>query len=417
MLRTVLPSGVHVVSERVEGQRSVVSGVWVRTGSRDEPADLRGVTHLLEHLVFKGTPRRSALAIAEAFDAIGGDLNAYTTKEFTCFHARTLGEDLQLAVETMADIVTAPSLAAVDLEAERPVVLEEIAMHEDTPDDLVFDVLSESMWGSHPLAVRVQGTHGSVAAATVEQIAAYHRARFVSPEIVVAAAGEVDHELLVRICEEAFTPGEAVARPRMAAPVTTARLTVVERDLEQVHLAYGTDGLSRRDERRWALGVLNIVLGAGMSSRLFQKIREERGLAYAVSSGHQGFAEAGQFSIYAGCSAENASAVLQIAREQIDDLLDRGATPQEVARAKGHMRGTLAISMDDPGAVMSHIGKSELLMDAVLTVDEMMERIDAVTVEQVHDVARTVLGAGPWSLAVVGPRVGADVSRFVQEAA
>ena len=393
-------------------------GVWVRTGSRDEPAELNGVTHFLEHLVFKGTATRSALQIAETFDAVGGDLNAYTTKEFTCFHARTLGEDAPMVLETIGDMLTSPSLTASDVEAERTVVLEEIAMHEDTPDDRVFDSFSEAMWGNDRLARKIQGTEASVAGMTRDQIASYHRTHYQAPSIVVAAAGDVEHERVAGICSEVFGKASApLAQLAGDTPVVRAKLLVMERDIEQTHLVYGTAGIARDDDRRWALGVLNIALGGGMSSRLFQKIREEKGLAYAVSSGHQGFVGTGQFSIYAGCSPENAATVLAITREQIDDLLDRGLRPDEVDRAKGHMRGTLAIAMDDPGAVMSHIGKSELMLGSVMTVEDMLARIDAVSAEQVLDVARAVLGSAPWSLAVLGPALGVDISGFVREAA
>ncbi|TMK84624.1 MAG: insulinase family protein, partial [Actinobacteria bacterium] len=312
--RTVLPSGVRVVSERLEGARSVSIGAWVGTGSRDESADLNGATHFLEHLLFKGTPSRSALEIAQSFDAIGGDINAFTTREFTCFHARTLGEDLPLALGTIGDLVQNASLAPDDVEAERSVVLEEIAMHEDTPDDIVFDVFHETIWPDHPLGRRVQGLPGTVEQMSREAIAGFFHRYYTGDNIVVAASGEVDHAQVVDLVDAAF---RARATPRSirapgAPPPVAGSLVVHERDIEQAHLVYGTQGIARSDGRRWALGLLNVILGGGMSSRLFQEIREKRGLAYAISSGHLGYSETGVFNIYAGCSTENVGEVLSI---------------------------------------------------------------------------------------------------------
>ena len=417
--RTVLPSGVRVVSERLEGARSVSIGAWVGTGSRDEPAELNGATHFLEHLLFKGTPSRSALEIAQSFDAIGGDINAFTTRELTCFHARTLGEDLELSLGTIADLVQNASLAPDDVEAERSVVLEEIAMHEDTPDDIVFDVFHETMWPDHPLGRRVQGLPDAVEQMSRDSIAGFFHRYYTGDNIVVAASGAVDHALVVDMVDAAF---RAHSTPRAmrapgAPPAPAGKLLVHERDIEQAHLVYGTQGIPRGDERRWALGLLNVILGGGMSSRLFQEIREKRGLAYAVSSGHIGYNETGMFNIYAGCSTENVGEVLSIIREQLGTITASGITDQELARAVGHVRGSLVLSMEEPGAQMSHLGKSELCLGEIMTMEEMIARVESVTLDDVRRVAADVLAGSPWSLVVLGPALGVDVSEFVGTAA
>ena len=417
--RTVLPSGVRVVSERLLGQRSVSIGAWVGTGSRDESKELNGATHFLEHLLFKGTPTRSALQIAQTFDAVGGDINAFTTREFTCFHARTLAGDLPLAMDTIADLVQHATLAPDDVEAERSVVLEEIAMHEDTPDDIVFDVFHETIWPDHPLGRRVQGVPDTVAAMSRDAIAGFFHDYYAPDNIVVAASGDIEHEHLLDLVQKAFARN---GRPRPARttgtrPEVTGALVVHERDIEQAHLVYGTQGIARSDERRWALGLLNVALGGGMSSRLFQEIREKRGLAYAISSGHLGYAETGAFDIYAGCSTENVAEVLSIIREQLGAVATSGITDEELARAAGHVRGSLVLSMEEPGASMSHLGKSELLLGEILTVEEMIARVESVTLDDVLGVAKAVLASSPWSLVVLGPALAADVSGFVGAAA
>jgi predicted Zn-dependent peptidase len=417
--RTVLPSGVRVVTERLDGARSVSVGAWVGTGSRDESPELNGATHFLEHLLFKGTPSRSALEIAQSFDAIGGDINAFTTRELTCFHARTLGEDLPLALGTLGDLVQNASLAPDDVEAERSVVLEEIAMHEDTPDDIVFDVFHETIWPEHPLGRRVQGLPGTVEQMSRDAIAGFFRRYYTGDNIVVAASGEVEHEHVVDLVVDAFT-SRAMPQPVRAPgapPSVTGSLVVHERDIEQAHLVYGTQGIARADDRRWALGLMNVILGGGMSSRLFQEIREKRGLAYAISSGHVGYSETGIFNIYAGCSTENIAEVLSIIREQLGAITASGISEEELARAVGHVRGSLVLSMEEPGALMSHLGKSELCLGEILTTEEMIARVESVTLDDVRSAAAAVLGGAPWSLVVLGPALAVDVSGFVGAAA
>ncbi|MFN2613689.1 MAG: M16 family metallopeptidase [Actinomycetota bacterium] len=416
--RTVLPSGIRVLSEIVPGQHSVSVGAWLGTGSRDESPDVAGVTHFLEHLVFKGTPARSALQIAEEFDAIGGDINAFTTKEFICFHSRALGADLPLCVDVTADIISNARLDGDDVESERTVVLEEIAMHEDTPDDHVFDVFGELVWAGDPLGRPVQGTHGSIEGMPVERIASHYGSRFPSSELVVTAAGDVDHGSFVELVARAFGDdgvgrGAAV---RAHPVVVSGALGVRERDIEQAHVVFGGAGIARGDPRRWALEVLNVAFGGGMSSRLSQEVREKRGLVYSIWSGSSMLADTGTFTVYAGCSPERLREVLSIVREQSELILRDGITQAERDRAVGHLRGSLLLSLDDPGARMSHLGKSELLLGEVPTAEEMIARVEAVTLDDVRAIAHEVLGT-PWSLALLGPVSEGDVRDFVGAAA
>jgi predicted Zn-dependent peptidase len=311
------------------------------------------------------------------------------------------------------------SLAPDDVEAERSVVLEEIAMHEDTPDDIVFDVFHETIWPQHPLGRRVQGLPDTVAQMSRDAIASFFHRYYTGDNIVVAASGEVEHQKVVDLVSEAFA---ARAKPQPirapgAPPSVTGSLVVHERDIEQAHLVYGTQGIARADDRRWALGLLNVIFGGGMSSRLFQEIRERRGLAYAVSSGHLGYTETGAFNIYAGCSTENVGEVLAIIREQLGAITTTGITDEELARAVGHVRGSLVLSMEEPGASMSHLGKSELCLGEILTMEQMIARVESVTQDQIREVASSVLGGSPWSLVVLGPALAVDVSSFVGAAA
>ena len=414
---TLLPSGIRVVTEHVPGQRAASIGAWIGCGSRHEPDDLAGATHFLEHLVFKGTPTRTALRIAQDFDAVGGDLNAFTTREMTCFHARVAPADTGLAIDTIADMIQHATLTPADVEAERGVVLEEIASHEDVPDEVVYDVFYRALWPDHPLGRPVEGVADTVGAMTPDQIARFLTEYYTPDRTVVSAAGDVNHDEIVELAAAAFADLAPFPSPPVGPPAAIVpRLAVEERPIEQAHLVYGTRGITRTDERRWALWVLNTALGGGMSSRLFQRIREERGLAYTVASGHQGFADTGIFNIYAGCSSEHLMEVLTIARTTLDEVIADGITDEEFDRARGHVRGTLMLSFDDANAVMSHLGRSALVMDRIDTVEQMLAAVDAVTPADVGAVARDVLG-GSWTLAVLGARMTASLERFVGEAA
>jgi predicted Zn-dependent peptidase len=397
-----------VVTERMPSMRSVTLGVWVDVGSRDERPQLAGASHFLEHLLFKGTKTRTARQIAESFDAIGGDLNAFTAKEYTCYYCRVSDEDLPMAVEAMADMLQHSIIAAKDLEAERQVILEEINMRDDDPGDLIHDVFAETLWGDHPLGRPVLGTRETIAGMTRDQVKRFYDRLYIPHHFVIAAAGNLDHEEVCRLIESQMDTGRRVTgtsrKLRVGGDVPTPRpaTDVQHRGTEQAHISMGTNGYSRRDPERFAFGVVNSILGGGMSSRLFQEIREKRGMAYSVYSYHTMYTEAGMFSIYAGTTPTNAQEVVRIARGQMEDLASGGLTEEELERAKGHVRGSLVLSLEDTSGRMSRIGRGEISHGEILSVDELIARTEAVTKEDAVATAAEVFSR-PTALAVIGP--------------
>jgi predicted Zn-dependent peptidase len=408
MRRTVLPNGLRVLTEAVPTTRSVSLGIWVAVGSRDETAPLSGVSHFLEHLLGKGTRRRSALEISSQIEAVGGDTNAFTTKEYTCYYARVLDADLALAIDVMCDLITGSVLAPTDVEIERGVILEEIAMHDDEPGEEVHDLLTGTVYAAHPLGRLISGTAASITPMTRRQIQGFYRRRYVPPNIVVAAAGNLDHRAVVRrIRATPLGEGPAAApaahrRSDGRVPVRSGQVTVRDKDTEQAHVVLGGAGYGRLDERRFALGVLNNVLGGGMSSRLFQEIRERRGLAYSVYSYTTSYADTGLFAVYAGCAPGKVHEVLDLTRAELAAVAADGLSDDEVARGKGMMRGALVLGLEDNGSRMGRLAKGELLYERPLTADELLAKVDAVTAAQVRDVAADLL-VGPMSTAVIGP--------------
>ena len=408
--RTEFTSGLRVLTERMPGVRSVALGFWVLAGSRDEPPRISGSSHFLEHLLFKGTKTRSARDIAEAFDSVGGDVNAFTAKEYTCFYARVRDRDVPMALDHLTDMLQNSVIRAPDVDAERQVILEEINMHEDTPDDAIHDVFNEVLWPDHPLGRPILGTVRSIADATPAQIRRFYRRHYVPENLVVVAAGNVRHDELVRGIGERMDAGAIRSEGRAAwnlreigtAPPPSGRTVVRRRKTEQAHIVLGTNGLSRSDPDRFALGVVNVALGGGMSSRLFQEVRERRGLAYSVYSYHTQFVDAGLFAAYAGTTPARGREVLSILREQLQDVADGGLTEEEFERAKGHMKGSLVLSLDDPSGRMSRLGKSEISNGEILTVGDTLKRIDAVSYDGARSVAKRVLSQ-PMALAVIGP--------------
>jgi predicted Zn-dependent peptidase len=408
--RTTLRSGLRIITEKQAGVRSAAIGVWVGVGSRDESPALHGCSHFLEHLLFKGTRERSALDISVALDAVGGEFNAFTSKEYTCFHARVLDEDLPLAVDVLGDMITGSTLAPEDVEAERDVILDEIAMHDDDPDDVVHNLFATQAWGGDtPLGRSIAGTESSIRALTRAQVHRFYRRHYRPANIVVAAAGNVDHGSLVRQVRAAFgrhawlDVEEAPVPPRHGARkrVRPGQIEAT-RPFEQVNLVLGMEGLRRDDDRRFALGVLNTALGGGTSSRLFQEVREHRGLAYSVFSFSSHHADSGLVGVSVGCLPNRLDDVLTVVREELAKVVHEGITAEELARGKGQLRGGLVLGLEDSASRMSRIGKAELVHDELLGIDEVMRRIEAVTVEQVREVARDVFGR-PEILAVVGP--------------
>ena len=406
---TVLPGGLRIVTESVPTVRSVTVGVWVGVGSRDEAPSLAGASHYLEHLLFKGTRRRDALDISAAIDAVGGEMNAFTSKEYTCFYARVLDTDLPLEVDVVGDLVTSSVIRAADVDAERGVILEEIAMHEDDPTDMVHDQFAQVLFDGGALARPVLGTVESIETIGRSAINGYYRRRYRPQDMVVAVAGNVDHNNVVRLVKKAFGAAgmlDGVSEPtaaRRGKLISTASgVRVVRRTTEQANVVLGGPGVARTDERRFALGVLNAALGGGMSSRLFQEVREKRGLAYSVYSYHAQYADTGLFGVYAGCVPRKVDDVLAICREELDKVAAAGITFEELERGKGQLRGSMVLGLEDTGSRMSRIGKAELVYGEQLSVDDVLARIDSVTLDEVTEVAADVLSATP-TLAVVGP--------------
>jgi predicted Zn-dependent peptidase len=410
-----------VITEALPAVRSVSFGIWVGIGSRDEAPSVAGSSHFLEHLLFKGTKRRSALDISAQIEGVGGESNAFTGKEYTCYYARVLDTDLPLAVDVVCDMLTSSRITTADVETERGVILEEIAMHDDDPGDVVHDVFTEAVFGNHPLGRPVIGTVDSISSMTRRQIHSFYRRRYQPEQIVVAAAGNLDHATVVRLVRKAFGDarflgGDAEPAPprrgEHSVPVVAPSIEVVAKDTEQAHVILGTRGIPRHDERRFALGVLNHALGGGMSSRLFQEVRERRGLAYSVYSYSTQYADAGLFGVYAGVAHKRVDEVLGVIRDELSAVADRGLTDEEVARGKGMLKGATVLGLEDTGSRMSRIGKGELVYGDVLDVDDLLGRIDAVSVDDVRSIASELL-ARPMSLGVIGPFDGHDFSEAV----
>lgn len=404
MIRTTtLDNGMAVVTERMPDVRSVTAGFWVGTGSRDESPELFGASHFLEHLLFKGTPTRSARSISEDIDAVGGDMNAFTTKEYTSFYVRLLAESLDMGLDILSDILWKPAFRPDEVETERQVILEEILMRDDEPGDLVHELFAESLFPGHPLGLEVLGDEASITAMSRDDIQGFFAEHYRPGNVVFAAAGLLDHDAVVEGIAARFAGPSGGERPVRVAPAESPEPRVVsKRKTEQEHLVVGCSAYDRHHGDRYALAALNHVLGGGLSSRLFQTIREERGLAYSVYSYRVAFDDAGALGVYAGTAPGRAAEVLRLLSDELDSLAASGVDERELAVAKGHLKGEMALSLEDSAARMSRIGRSLLVHGEVLDVDELVNRIDAVTLEDVRRVAADILGR-PRVIAAVGP--------------
>ncbi len=410
---TTLANGLRVITETMPSVRSVSVGCWVDTGSRDETPIEAGCSHFLEHLLFKGSETLSAREIAEAFDAVGARSNAFTSKEYTCFWAQLRDEDLPMGIGLLGKMLRHPAFRPEEIASEANVVLEEINMNEDDPSDVAHDQFARTLWGAHALARPVLGTRQSITSMSRDTIEAYWRRRYHAPSVVVAAAGHIEHGEVVAMVEEHFGgwDGQMVDHDLCNAEIGPA-VGIVTRETEQAHLVIGGEGLKRGDERRFAFGILNHVVGSGMSSRLFREIREQRGLAYAVYSFRMPYADSGAYGIYVGTTPRQAPGVLSLVQDELALIIDDGITAEELDRAKGNMQGSLALSMEDTSSRMVGLGRHELTGMQHLSLDETVARIDAVTLDDVHEVARTVL-AGPRVLGAVGPFAAGDLEPYL----
>jgi predicted Zn-dependent peptidase len=415
--RTVLPGGVRVLTESMPGLRSATIGCWVGVGSRDETTGHHGSTHFLEHLLFKGTTRRSAMDIATAFDAVGGEANAVTGKEHTCYYARVLDDDLPMAVDVLVDMVTSARLETADVESERGVILEELAMNDDDPGDVVHERFAEAVLGAHPLGRPIGGTPDTIKAVGRENIAEHYAQHYQSQGLVVTAAGGIDHDHVCELVSASLARagwsgdphGAPAARrfpdgaPAVAAEIVPGQqLVVVNRPTEQANVVIGTPSLVATDSRRYAMSVLNAVLGGGMSSRLFQEIREARGLAYSVYSFASAYSDAGYFGLYAGCTPAKVDEVISLLVEQLHRLAADGVPEDELIRAHGQLSGGLVLGMEDTGSRMSRLGKAELVHGEFAGLDEALARVRSVTAADVQSLAAE-LASRRLTLAVVGP--------------
>jgi predicted Zn-dependent peptidase len=408
--RFVHASGLRIVTEEVPSVRSAAVGIWVNVGSRDETPAVAGASHFLEHLLFKGTTRRSALEISSSIEAVGGEMNAFTSKEYTCFYARVIDTDLPMAIDVVSDLITSSIVSALDVDAERKVVLEEIAMRDDDPSDLVHDLYAETYYGDTQLGRPILGTIDSINSMSRNSVFNYYKKRYLPQDLVVAVAGNIKHKKVVEMVERAlsadgFLHVKGTPQIRGNESIRKAKQTSVglmTRKTEQAHMFYGMEGVARHDDRRFAMGILASALGGGMSSRLFQEIREKRGLAYSVYAYAQQFAGSGQIGFYAGCNPSKAIEVLEIIREVLADVAEHGMTHEEIERAKGAVRGSLVLSQEDSGSRMSRIGKNEIVYGQVMGFDEILQEIAGVSHEDVRKVASEFLTRTP-TLALVGP--------------
>jgi predicted Zn-dependent peptidase len=406
-----LPSGLRVVTEEVSTSRSAAVGIWANVGSRDEVKSVAGASHFLEHLLFKGTKTRTALEISSAIEAVGGEMNAFTGQEYTCFYARVIDTDLPLAVDVVTDLITSSTFTAADVDSERKVVLSEIAVRDDDPSDYIHELYLDTYYGDSPVGRSILGTVDSINKMPRNSIYNYYKKHYQPENLVVSVAGNVKHKKVVKMVEEALSKDGFLDVPnnkheiRSATPIKTpglGKVGLIDRKTEQAHILYGFPGLARSDERRFALSVLSSAIGGGMASRLFQEIREKRGLAYTTYAYPQQFAGTGTLAFYAGCKTEKAEEVIKLMRDISESVAQHGLTDEEISRAKGAVTGGLILGQEDTGSRMSRIGKSELVYGEIMSFDDILKKVRSVTPEQVHQLARDLFSA-PATLALVGP--------------
>jgi len=401
---TQLPSGLRVVTEHVPGALSVSVGVWVGVGARDEPASICGASHFLEHLLFKGTPTRSAKEIANAIDRIGGDMNAFTTREFTAYHCRVPARKVGVAVQLLGEVVSSPALRDVDVDSERQVILEELAMDTDSPDDTAYRLFEDAMFPGHPLGRPVAGHVETVEAITTAQVRGFFESNYRQSDMVLAVAGALDHDHVVALAEQAFTSTSQgqMSRCRERPSGSPQALTGEERDSEQVHLVIGLRGVDRFDADREALDIVTHVLGGGPSSRLFQRIREERGLAYSTFAAAAKYSDAGLVSAYAATAPEHADEVMSLLTGELDTLLAEGVSDEELEIATGALSGAYAMGFEGSGARAERLGIQMMCYGEVRPIEEQAARWEAVTLDDVRRVTER-LAREPRVRCSVGP--------------
>ncbi|MDP2858784.1 MAG: pitrilysin family protein [Bacillota bacterium] len=399
-----LESGLTVVSEQVPHVRSVAIGFWVNAGSRDEEAREQGVSHLLEHLLFKGTDRRSARELAEVMDHVGGQLNAFTTKEYTSYYARVLDEHLPVAMDVLSDMIRNSLHREEDLEREKGVIDEEIGMYEDTPDELVHDLFAQALWRGHPLGRPVLGTRETVGGLRRQDVVGHFDARYAPDNTVLAVAGSFEPARLFELLDEHLGSWRASGRKQNGvAPEPGVATELVEKATELVHLCIGGPGLPLEDPGSYALSIMSNILGGGPSSRLFQEVREERGLAYSVFSYTAAFRDCGLFSIYCGAGADRIRAALEVIGQQLRLMATEGVSEVELERAKAQLKSGMTMSLESTSSRMNRIGRSQLLLGRIISLDEVLRRVQAVTVEDIRRLAAAFCDPGKLTLVAIGP--------------
>lgn len=402
--KETLPNGVRIVTEEIPFVRSVSMGIWVGAGSRDESMENNGIAHFIEHMMFKGTTKRTAKEIAETLDAVGGQLNAFTSKEYTCYYAKVLDDHFDIAVDLLSDMFFNSVFKEEDVEKEKNVILEEIKMYEDTPDELVHDIFTTALWKDHPLGRPVIGIEDIINKIGRNEMLKFRDRFYTGNSLVVAVAGNVKHEEIVKKLAPIFEkikPGDK--KSNYTPPVNFSQTAIKQKDTEQVHLCVGTPGLELDHENLYVLHIMNSVLGGGISSRLFQEIREERGLVYSVFTYHSSFRDAGLFSIYAGLSKNNLELVVSLISKELKNLREKGITSEELIRAKEQIKGSMFLGLENVSNRMSRLGKSELCMSKILTVDEVVDKINMVSQEQVLELARNFFQEKNITVSAIGP--------------
>ena len=411
--REVLPNGMVVITERMEHVRSVSVGVWIGTGSRQESPELNGVSHFIEHMVFKGTERRSAEEIARSVDRVGGMLDAFTTKEMISFNAKVLDEHVPVALDVISDLVLRPRFDSEDIQKEKSVVLEEIKMEQDNPEYLVFEIFTQNFWREHPLGKPILGTRETVASFERAALLDCFHSWYAPHNMLITAAGHLEHEKMVELVAAHFSALRPAGQlPKITPPHPSAQLTMRSKsELEQVHICVGVPGYPATDERRYALAVLNNILGGGMSSRLFQNIREKQGLAYSVYSDLSPYRDAGLMSVYAGTSLENSEKVLRVITSEFRNMKEKLVTEEELRRAKDHLKGSMMLALESTSARMSNLARQEMYFQRFFTLDELIESVEQVTREQLQEIARDFFRPEQIAVTVLGNLNGFKITR------
>ncbi len=412
----ILPNGVRILTEEIEHVRSVAIGVWVGAGSRNETEGYEGISHFIEHMFFKGTKNRTARQLAESLEAVGGQLNAFTTKEFTCYYAKVLDEDISLAINVLSDMFFNSRFDSKEIEKEKNVVIEEIKMYQDTPDELIHDLFSQYVWNGHPLGKPILGVEDTINGLTQEKVRHYLETRYTPDQVVIAVAGKIRHDDIVKQLSEFGDFKRQGIQLELGKPQGSIVRQAVGKDTEQMHLIVGVPGLGQDDEDMYVLHILNNILGGGLSSRLFQEIREQRGLAYSVYSYHSTFKDTGLFAVYAGTSPSKTEEVIKCVLNEIDTIKTQGITEDELKRTKAQIKGNLYLGLESVSSRMSRLGKTELTFGRVKTAEEAVEKLEKVTLQDAKRIMERLWIKDKISILTLGQKgFGADFEHIIKE--